>query len=170
MITQARLKELLHYDPDNGVFTCVVSRGGIKAGSRSGTTVKVTGGKSYRFMSIDNTRYYGHRLAWLYANGCMPSGEVDHINGNGIDNRLSNLRQVTSAENKKNSRNQKNNTSGVRGVSWHKRYNAWEARIKSDGIMTYLGRFEYKFEAICARKSAEHRLGFHENHGQIRPL
>ena len=59
----------------------------------------------------------------------------------------------------------KNNSSGVTGVIWHKRYRKWQAQMKINSLQKHLGSFSDKFEAICARKSAENRFGFHPNHG-----
>lgn len=170
MITQERLKELLHYNPETGAFTCLVSRGSVKAGSIPGGSFKVIGGKSYRALCIDDTRYLEHRLAWLYMHGHFPVYEIDHINGDGIDNRLCNLRSVTRLENRKNRRLQSNNTSGTNGVLWNKAARKWLAKITVDSKITHLGSFEDINDAIEARKEAEIKYGFHINHGESRPL
>ncbi len=95
-----------------------------------------------------------------------PSGEIDHINGDRTDNRICNLRDVTSAGNSCNRRRQDRNTSGVTGVAWDKRASRWQARIGLNGKQKYLGYFDSLDEAVAARKAAELELGFHPNHGR----
>jgi hypothetical protein len=75
--------------------------------------------------------------------------EVDHINCDPLDNRRSNLRLVTGAQNStnRNPRGQSNNTSGVRGVSWESWTGKWRASVKYQGRMRYFGRFETVEEA-----------------------
>ena len=109
-------------------------------------------------------------MAWLYIYGEFPDSEIDHIDGNGLDNKKTNLRSVTHKENAKNAKLCKNNTSGVCGVTWNKKSEKWMAQIKNDGWNLYLGLFEDKFDAICARRSAENRLGYHPNHGRVENL
>lgn len=170
MITQTRLKELLHYDPDTGIFTWLVSRGRVKTGDVAGSRLTVVSGKSYRQIRIDSKNYLAHRLAWLYTHGQLPSHEIDHINGAGADNRLSNLRSVTRSENNKNARLQCNNSSETAGVYWGKAKRKWQAQIRVDSKCLYLGSFEDINDAIEARKEAEIKHGFHPNHGESRPL
>jgi hypothetical protein len=169
MITQARLKELLHYDPDTGVFTRVSKRKGVMF-ERPVGSIHVVNGKKYLRIRLDRVRYMGHRLAWLYMTGDGSPVGIDHENGNGLSNEFKNLREASQFENMKNMRLNRKNTSGVCGVSRPTIGDTWVAWIYSCGKNRYLGGYKDKFEAICARKSAEHRLGFHENHGQVRPL
>ena len=92
--------------------------------------------------------------------------QIDHIDGNRENNVISNLRLVNNRENTMNRRKRNDNTSGITGVSWDKNAGKWQAYINKDGRRQPLGVFEDKFEAICTRKSAENRLGYHENHGK----
>ena len=85
-----------------------------------------------------------------------PGGQwVDHINGNGLDNRRSNLRFCTPSENTINSGMRRDNTSGVKGVLWVKRFNRWYAVISKDKVHIHLGSFRDKSDAIAARKRGE---------------
>ncbi len=93
-------------------------------------------------------------------------GHIDHINGDRGDNRISNLRVVTSTENNRNKAINKNNTSGVTGVTWSKSRRKWIAQIHIGKIGKALGGFDRVEDAIAARKNAETRYGFHENHGR----
>ena len=108
-----------------------------------------------------------HRYVWEEANGPIPKGyQIDHINGDRADNRIENLRLVTPSENQMNVKLRDNNTSGVTGVFWDKRTSAWCAACYVDGKSKHLGRFRDWFDAVCARKSADNRYGYHVNHGR----
>ena len=91
---------------------------------------------------------------------------VDHINGNRSDNRISNLRSVTKRENSLNRARGKNNTSGCTGVIWIKHLKKWQAKIKVYGKQISIGYYIKKSDAITARKKAEAQHGFHPNHGK----
>lgn len=155
-LTQARLKELLHYDPETGRFTRRVSRGGYAVGSRAGTTT----GRGYLILCVDRKCYLAHRLAFLYMTGSWPPAEVDHINRDPSDNRWENLRLATRQENSWNIGLRGDNTSGHRGVSWDKENEKWQARGARDGRRVHLGRFESLEEAAAAtRKWREDNFG-----------
>jgi hypothetical protein len=93
ILSQARLHELLHYDPETGVFTWKKHRG------RRAVVGSVAGRyhpSGHRVIRVDITSYYAHRLAWIYVHGSIPDGLViDHINNVRDDNRLVNLRPAT---------------------------------------------------------------------------
>jgi hypothetical protein len=161
MLTQERLKELLAYDEETGVFTWKVQRNKIPAG----TVASSTHNQGYFQIGIDRKRYLAHRLAWLYVYGQMPEHEIDHINHDKADNRIANLRCVTHAENLKNASSQKNNLSGFNGVHYDKSRSKWLAHIQVDRKFKNLGRFDDFDEAVKARQAAEVLYGFHENHG-----
>lgn len=106
-------------------------------------------------------------FTWLlYMTGRYPENCTDHINGQRSDNRWENLREVTVAQNMKNMARAMNNTSGHQGISWCKRDKKWFAYIKTDGVMTNLGRHATIEAAIEARKTAEKERRFHQNHGR----
>lgn len=85
-----------------------------------------------------------------------PEGlETDHINGNKLDNRVANLRNVTHSQNQLHHRLPKTNTSGVKGVVWDKKNKKWQAQIKIKGKNYHLGRFKSMDAAIMARSEAE---------------
>ena len=162
MITQQELKELAKYDPNSGVFTWLVAPSNK---ARAGDVVGYLN-NGYIRASIKGTLYYIHRLAWLITYGEWPAGDIDHINQNRLDNRIDNLRVVDQKENQRNRRLSKNNTSGVCGVGWLKVEGKWGAQIKVNGKVIRLGCSIDKFEAICARMSANNKYGFHANHGR----
>jgi len=161
VLTQERLKELLHYNPETGIFIWLISKAKwLKAGDIAGCI------RSDGYISIrsDGRSYYAHRLAWLYMEGRWPS-EIDHIDHDNTNNKWINLREVSHSENLRNRSMFKNNRSGVIGVCWNDCSNKWKAQIVVDGKTIHLGLFVDKFEAICTRKSAEFKFNYHENHG-----
>jgi len=171
LITQNELKEVLNYDPETGVFTWLTSPGNrVAIGGAAGSACKVTCGKSYQRIMYKNIPYYAHRLAWLYVYGSFPEKDIDHIDGNGLNNKIDNLRAVTHQENGRNRRQSSANTSGCTGVTFYKRDKKWYSHICINGKMINLGFYIDWSDAVCARKSAEIKYGFHENHGAVRPL
>ncbi len=162
-ITQERLKELLHYDPETGVFTRKTRTSNcVSIGDIAGNTRKKDG---YHVIRVRGGRYPAHRLAFLYMEGDFPTHHVDHINHIRHDNRWCNLRHVKRDDNLKNRTLQKNNSSGINGVHWHKCKNKWAVAIGVNKKKVYIGTFMSFFDACCARKSAEVMYGFHANHG-----
>jgi hypothetical protein len=143
VITAEHLRELLHYDPETGVFTWIM-RG---PGRRLCGTVGSVNPLGYQRIAINRRYYQAHRLAWLYVHGEWPVGDIDHINGDPGDNRIANLRPATRSQNLANSKRRKNNTSGYKGVSWNKQARKWHARIGVDGQYKHLGLFTDPAEA-----------------------
>lgn len=159
-ITQEQIKQQLNYNQDTGVFTWAIKTGRVKIGDIAGSR----DGRGYWQINVLGKVRKAHRLAWLYMKGRFPKEQIDHINQDRLDNRFSNLREVTNKENNKNSTMQKNNTSGYTGVSFDGK--RWVAYITVDDKKKHLGRYKDKNEAILARKIAEKKYGFHENHGK----
>lgn len=162
-LTQERLREVLDYNPENGVFTWKRTRRGV---SHSGM---VAGGKTrngYRLINVERFRFTAHRLAFLYMTGSFPRECVDHINGDRDDNSWENLREVTYTENNRNKRHLKPCESGIVGVSYLPKEKRWIARINHSGRQHALGRYKTLFEAACARKSAELAYNYSRNHGK----
>lgn len=154
MITHQRLKDLLNYDPETGEFTWLASRTGT---ARAGTIAgRVNHG--YRRISIDGTKYLAHRLAWLHVHGAWPAGDIDHIDMNRSNNRIANLREATTSQNKGNSRAYSNNTSGVKGVCWNKNGRFWQAQIRFQGKKLHLGCFGDINDAAAAYEKAAAEL------------
>ena len=164
MLTQSDLKEKIHYNPETGNFTWRIKiNGNTNVGSTAGST---SNSNKYRQIRINGVYYGAHRLAWLYVYGNYPKGQIDHINGVRLDNRIANLRDVSQFENQKNTCLRKNNRTGITGVSWHIKKLKWCANIQGDKKQISIGGFDDFFEACCARKSAEIKYGYHENHGR----
>ena len=153
ILTQNRLKELLHYDPLTGIFTWKVNISTAKASTEAGNI----GDMGYRCIGVDNTNYRAHRLAFLYMLGAFPKHMVDHINRVTHDNRWKNLRDVKSKQNQQNRKLDKRNKSGYSGVFFRKKHSDYLVNIKIDGETKHIGLFKDYFNAVCARKSAENR-------------
>ena len=160
---------LFRYCPISGSIFNRIDRG-TKAKAGAIATSKDNQGYLVVQFTRDGRRitYQAHRVAWLLYYGVDPSDlEIDHIDRQSkTNNKIENLRLVSHGDNTRNASKRIDNTSGITGVSWNKGVGKWQARISKDGKRLHLGYFEDKFEAICARKSAENRLGYHPNHGK----
>jgi HNH endonuclease len=147
-LTQARLRELLHYDRKTGVFTNRVQRGSrALPGTRAGSVQK----KGYIEIGVDGRSYYAHRLAWLYVRGVLPEN-VDHKNHVRSDNRWKNLRSATALTNAHNLSKRAKNTSGHTGA--FRCRSKWRAQIKVNGVVQHLGVFDSPYAAHRAYKKA----------------
>jgi len=132
------------------------------AGKEAGT-VTVAG---YRSVCLRKRLWFVHRVVWLLHYGENPNGEIDHIDGNKLNNRIQNLRCVTHAQNMKNLRINSANKTGVAGVCFDNSRALWLASIRVGGKHKNLGRFATMADAAEARAKAEEKMGFHQNHGK----
>ena len=140
MITQEYLKEILTYNKEAGIFTWKVNHTQkIRIGNIAGTL-----NKNYILIQINKKKYSAHRLAWLYEYGNFPKHNIDHIDGNPSNNKISNLREANQSQNGMNKKLHKNNNSGIKGVGWHKASKKWRARITINRIQHNLGLFDDK--------------------------
>lgn len=154
MITQEQLKELFDYDDATGNLVWKVDRVNRKLIGKIAGCIHHTG---YRHIIVDNNRYLGHRLVWLWHYGFMPIKELDHINGSQDDNRIENLREATHAENMQNRKKANtSNLSGLLGAS--KDGNRWRATIKINYRRIYIGLFDTPEEAHLAYLAKKREL------------
>lgn len=151
-LTQEELKEHLHYDPDTGIFTRLISMSNsVQVGDIAGHTDKTTG---YNRIFISNFSYRSHRLAWLYMYGKFPANFIDHIDGDRVNNKIVNLRQVSNQENSYNHRKcNSNNSNGFLGV--FKCGNKFRACIVVNQQKIHLGSFNTPEEAHQAYLKAK---------------
>jgi hypothetical protein len=164
-LTAAYLRSVLHYDPATGVFTRTTATAHcVKVGCVAGCFNRRTG---YRVVSVLGKLYQEHRLAYLYMTGGFPREQIDHINGIRNDNRWTNLRASTNAENGRNRKRNPRNTSGHNGVHFFKSRHKWKAEIMVCGKHKCLGYFTDIADAISARLSADRQFGYTDRHGKL---
>jgi len=169
--TQERLNDLLDYNPHTGLFVWKErplasfnsqrycnSWNSKYAGKEAGYCNNV----GIPMIPIGRPAYKASRLAYIYVYGEVGDGDVDHINRNIRDNRISNLRYVTHGENGINRNIFRNNKSGVTGVSFNKKAKKWQAYIKVNRKDCHLGYFHKLKNAAQARYDAEVKHGFTE--------
>ncbi len=156
ILTQEYVRKILDYDPEAGIFKWKITRSSNTPAGRIAGTKTNTG---YRSIAIGNVHYQASHVAWVYVNGVYPK-EMDHVNGDRMDDRICNLREATHQQNQCNRRKQSNNTSGFKGVSLDKSISEdgrkWRARISVAEKETIIGYFytpEEANEAYC--KAAE---------------
>jgi hypothetical protein len=146
-----QLSELFSWDIEKGQLIWLVTRGSSIKGTRAGTISNC----GYFITSIKGQRYLIHRIIWMLGSGSDPRGlQVDHINGNRLDNRFCNLRAAERLDNNKNVKAHDDNKSGHLGITEHKP-GIWRARIMKNGKNMHLGLFPSIEQAVEARRKAE---------------
>lgn len=176
----SELRRLIDYDPETGIFVWKMrnvpddflssrlcnSWNTNFSGKQAGCRKTDDYGNSYTFINVKGHIMNASRYAWLHHYGSLPDNQIDHINGDGNDNRISNLRDVTPAENMKNRSRYRSNRSGITGVYYDKGNQRWRAQIRVNSRCIYLGCFRLFDDALKARQAAEQTHGFHMNHGR----
>ena len=170
MLTFERASELLRYEPETGKVYWKAKPSPhahrTRIGGEAGYLLRDQW-NTYRQIGIDGRIYLAHRLAWLLHFGVWPTNQIDHMDGDGLNNRPKNMRDVAHQENLKNQRMQRNNISGVTGVSWHKRDGKWRATININGKRKSLGYFDDINEAAKAYRDAAEANGYSERHTAV---
>lgn len=160
MLTQARLKEIVHYCSETGKFTWIMDRGGAWAGKSAGCDRNTKSG--YIYIRIEERLYRAHRVAWLYVHGEWPTLHIDHINGVRDDNRIENLRLATQTQNLYNKRACKNSKTGVKGVCWDSSTGRYQVKISINGRAKHIGRYDSVEEGAAAYAEASRK-----HHGEF---
>lgn len=150
-LTHSRLREMVDYDPETGVFTW---REQIAKCIRIGNVCGRINAKGYRQIQISGRLYQAHRLVWLWMTGGWPPTSLDHRNGQKDDNRFANLRLATSSQNGANRRLPQHNTSGYRGVTKHTQTGKWQSQIGVAGRSIHLGLYADAVDAARAYNKA----------------
>lgn len=158
------------YNPDTGDLTRDVSIWEAKQGKKGAKSEKPyvhkSGtGKAYLRIGFHGKYIYVHRLIWVWMTGSQPQ-HIDHVDGNGLNNKWDNLRSVTQAENNRNARKHRNTKSNITGVTYRKDGGKWRVRISVNNIMTTIGTFTNMDDAIQARDAAYQSHGYATNHGK----
>jgi hypothetical protein len=175
------LRQLLRYDAETGAFTWREKLPDQVDAAQETTRVRIARNWNARFAGkpafmnvslrgyhtgvIERVRHYAHRVAWAMHHGEWPQDEIDHINGDRLDNRMCNLRVASRSDQMKNLGRQARNKTGFLGIWWDEARQNYQAYIRANGRKISLGRFATLDAARQARLDAEERFGFHANHG-----
>lgn len=147
MLTADRLRIMVRYEPETGLFFPLKARSGPK---RKRLHLGTLTGNGYFCFRVDGVTYQAHRLAWLYMTGDWPKAEIDHRNRRRSDNRWENLREATDLENPQNRSRRSDNKSGATGIYLHGLTGKWAASIAANGNRKHLGLFENIEDARAA--------------------
>ena len=162
------IHSLFLYDKDSGLLTNRHKRNyRTVVGEEAGYiwVDKKRADHKYRVVKVYGKEYKVHRLIWMMVHGELPDGQIDHINGDTLDNRIDNLRVVNNMTNSKNRSIQSNNTSGYHGINQLPSGN-WRVRISHNRKRVNIGTFNTFEEAKAAREEAEIKYNYHDNHGR----
>lgn len=155
-LTAEELRSTVTYDLKTGIFTRIKQASNSPVGKQLGSRHSC----GYTVICLNRKTYFAHRLAWLYAHGVWPEGQIDHINGCRSDNRLENLRTANQSENNQNQRlPSSRNTTGFLGVSRHK--DGFGAMIGVNGKSVWLGLYATPEQAHVAYIKAKKKLHTH---------
>jgi hypothetical protein len=148
------LRELLHYEPDTGLFRWRVDRSGKAKADRVAGSLNPTG---YIFILINGRSFCAHRLAWAFYHNQDPGGvQIDHIDENKSNNKIVNLRLAGPGPNKANVGPNKNNKLGVKGVYyWNGKF---RTKICKNGKNYHLGQYDTIEEASNVHWAAAEEL------------
>ncbi len=155
-LTSDEARDLFDYDPLSGVVKWRVNRGRHNGAAQIGQIAGAVTGNGRRLIGL-RPKVYDYHIAWLLTYGEWPTHEIDHIDGDPLNCRISNLREATRIQNSFNRTKQANNKSGYKGVSWDKKNKQWVAQIAICGRQTNLGRFNRIENAALAYNFAAHK-------------
>ena len=174
VITAEECRQLVAYDPETGNLTWKLRplsffNSEADAAKWNGrfpgkAALNIRSSRGYRSGALFGKTMFAHRVAWAVFYGEWPSDQIDHINGDKSDNRISNLRVVSVKENTRNKALYKNAASDVPGVWYEAKSDKWRARVGD----VALGSYFTKAEAVAARRAGEICFSYHHNHGRAR--
>lgn len=159
MLKADRVRELLNYNPETGVFT--------KASTNE--SIGRVGWKGYVYIDVDGKPYRAHQLAWLHAHGEWPEKLLDHKDGDKENNRISNLRNATNRQNRFNDKGHPRKNDLPRGVRKNSMNGRFRAEIKINGKSKNLGTFDTPEDASefyqLAADMLHGEFAFHRSQG-----
>jgi hypothetical protein len=159
IITQDYVKQLFEYR--DGVLYWKVTFSGVRQGKKAGTL-----NNKYYLVQINKKTYRKHRIIFLMHYGFFPD-QVDHIDGNTLNNCIENLRAATTFGNNQNRKKSSNNTSGHKGVVWHKGKKKWQVQISVNNKYKCFGSFEdLELADLVAQEARDKYHGAFANHGR----
>ena len=135
ILTQESLYKLFDYR--NGELFWKTTSTKRKAGKKAG----FLDSKGYWSIGINYKLYKAHRIIFVLKKGINPK-EIDHIDGNPLNNRIENLREVSRQQNQLNRKIPKNNKTGFKNVLWIKKSKKWCVRVRVNGVQTYFGYYD----------------------------
>lgn len=168
-LTHDQVMSHYNYDPVTGKLYRTIEYDGWNNPSKCFKLIDGRNNRGYRWDKLFGHMFLAHRLIWFYMTGEHPFGEIDHIDGDRLNNRWCNLRHVDAFENSRNQGERKDNTSGCRGVNYKssgRGLKRWVARISHRGVRYLLGNFATFDEAVAVRKQAEINFEYHQNHAK----
>lgn len=146
MLTLDRINELFSYDKETGVITWkTITSKRAKIGSVAGHL-----SHGYRIINIDKKKYFAHKIVWMIENGSLPNSFIDHIDGNPLNNVITNLRLATHSQNMFNLKTPITNTSGYKGVHFHKGARKWRSVAWQNNKPVHIGMFDDPIDAAKA--------------------
>jgi len=158
-LSKEMLNELFEYR--DGEIYYKVSRSRNKAGEKAGTLCN----KKYYRVKIDGKVYLNHRIIFMMHYGYLPK-EIDHIDGNKLNNKIENLRPASHAENQWNTKKRKDSNANVKGVSWHKKNKMWNVKINCNNNRYNIGYFkDLELAELVAIEARNKYHGEFANHG-----
>lgn len=160
MLSKEYLQTIFSYK-NGSLYWKVSTSKAIKVGFEAGSITP----HGYRVIQLNNKIYKAHRLIYLMHNGHFPN-QIDHIDGNKLNNKIENLREVTNAQNQCNITKRSNNTSGFKNVYLHKKTNKWQVRLQVNGRPKCFGLYhdiDYAKFVSDAMRNKYH--GEYANHG-----
>ena len=156
-LTVTHLRQVLDYSQDTGIFRWKILNKYYHNGSRKvGDIAGGFDGKGYTWIRIDGKIYPAHRLAWFYVYGAWPKDQIDHINLNKSDNRIGNLREADSRQNRANSKPR--SSSGLKGAHFSKHHRLWRSGIIYKDKRVDLGFYKTAREAHLAYMAVAKKL------------
>jgi len=176
-LTFADLWEILNYDFETGKLfwryrersKCKTNAAWMSFNNRFANKEAFTFShpiNKYKTGYVLNKSHKAHHIIWCMCYNYWPIKQIDHIDGDRTNNRLTNLREVTHEENMKNKTNYSSSKSGVHGVTFNRVHQKWWVRANINNKRMHLGYYDDFDEAVRVRKAAELQYDYHPNHGR----